>query len=160
MKKRIAAALAALILASLCIVVSLLLIMRKKETIRSFVKGHPSFFSRKNLIFLSLVAIVCILLLGSLFFFPKSSNTVAVVRYKGEIVKTLPLAENTDYLFRCTEGENLIRVEDGRVYVASASCKGQDCVHTDPLSKSRQLSIIACLPHSLTITLEQGEEYE
>lgn len=51
--------------------------------------------------------------------------------------------------------DNLIIIEDGSVFVKAASCKGNDCVNTGPISKEGQ--IIACLPHKLLITIS-GED--
>ena len=48
--------------------------------------------------------------------------------------------------------DNLIIIENGKVSVTHASCKGNDCVQTGKISKEGQ--IIACLPHKLLITIE------
>ena len=53
---------------------------------------------------------------------------------------------------------NIIIIEDGSVSVSDADCKGKDCVKTG--SKSRQGSVIACLPHRLLITIASEEEPE
>lgn len=52
--------------------------------------------------------------------------------------------------------DNLIIIEDGSVYVKSASCRGNDCVDTGPISREGQ--VIACLPHKLLITISGKED--
>ncbi|MBP3321678.1 MAG: FAD:protein FMN transferase [Clostridia bacterium] len=133
-----------------------LLIIKNKARFMPFVKKHPDFFSKRNLLFLGIVLLLCILLplLPSLFG-SKGKSGEAVIRYRGQTVKTLPLKEDCEYLFSCPEGENMIVVEGGKVFVSSADCQGGDCVKSPPLDESDGLSVIACLPHNMTVTVKR-----
>lgn len=136
-----------------------LLIVKNKARFMPFIKKHPDFFSKRNLLFSGIVLLLCILLplLPSLFI-GKGKSEKAVIRYRGQTVKTLSLKEDCTYLFSCPEGENTIVVEGGRVYVASADCQGEDCVKSPPLDESDGISVIACLPHKMTVTVEREDE--
>ena len=51
---------------------------------------------------------------------------------------------------------NLIVIENGKVRVAEASCRGGDCVRMGSISREGEL--IACLPHKLLISITGGGE--
>lgn len=51
-------------------------------------------------------------------------------------------------------GENVIRVEEGRIGVVSADCPDQVCVRQGYIENS--VVPIACLPHKLLIEIEGG----
>lgn len=53
-------------------------------------------------------------------------------------------------------GYNFIIIKNGGVSVSDADCKGHDCVKTGV--KTRQGSVIACLPHKLMITVVGADE--
>lgn len=149
----------ALILLSLLGLLCLLLILHKKKAaLAAFIHRHPFFFSKRNLIFLFLVPTVCLLLLLVPKLIKDGDTVHAVVRHQGQVVKTLPLTEDGSYTFSCPEGENLIVVKDGRVFVSSADCPGKECVMSAPLDKDDSLGVIACLPHGLTVTIEKEEK--
>ena len=144
-----------LILGLLCL---LLILHKKKAVLAAFMRRHPLFFSKRNLIFLSLVPTVCLLLLLVPRLIKDDDTVHAVVRHQGQVVKTLPLTEDGSYTFSCPEGKNLIVVENGRVFVSSADCPGKECVMSAPLDKDDSLGVIACLPHGLTVTIEKEEK--
>ena len=47
-------------------------------------------------------------------------------------------------------------IEDGKVRVSEADCLGGDCTRFAPAASSG--SVILCLPHHLSVTVEGGEE--
>ena len=80
----------------------------------------------------------------------------AVVSYRGETVARLPLDVDTEYVFECAEGVNRIVVRDGAVFVTSADCKNQVCVHHGTLEPAdADVDFISCAPHRLLIGLER-----
>lgn len=55
---------------------------------------------------------------------------------------------------------NKVVIKDGKVWMESASCKNQICVHTGKISRVGQS--IVCLPNRVSVTIEGkgGEEYD
>lgn len=85
----------------------------------------------------------------------KAPGTVANVYQDGTCIRSVDLAQVTEpYEFTVSGewGENVIRVEPGRICVQSADCPDRICVDAGWLSDSAQP--IVCLPHKLVIRLE------
>ena len=55
-----------------------------------------------------------------------------------------------------SEGYNVIRIQDGSVYVSEADCQNQICVKSAPISTNSQ--VISCLPHGLIIRVVGTDE--
>jgi len=86
---------------------------------------------------------------------PADGALRAVVESGGEVVAVLPLAEDAEWLAGDrTGGYNLVRVEDGAVFVAEADCPDLVCVRTGRIDAPDEL--IACLPHRLIVYVERG----
>ena len=79
-------------------------------------------------------------------------NTV-VAKVGGRIVFQKPLVMDGRYEIPLQEGEiNIIRVEQGAVWMEEANCRDGLCIHQGKM-RNRAKSIV-CLPHNLVITLE------
>ena len=50
---------------------------------------------------------------------------------------------------------NVIRIENGAVYMEEANCRDQLCVHQGKI-RNRAKNIV-CLPHNLVVSLETGQ---
>jgi hypothetical protein len=92
-----------------------------------------------------------------LFRVPLSENaTYGVV--DGQAVKfdnpDITLADMGDEAEESKHHINIIRVEDGSVFVRESNCQNQICVNTGKLSADNYDFPIACLPHDLVITIE------
>lgn len=113
----------------------------------------PSWKFNKRDAALCAAVVLCALLLGwRLWLAPPIGDTV-VVSHDGVVIARLPL--NTDAVY-VVEGayENVVRVEDGKAFIESATCPGQDCVHQGAISKTG--SSIVCLPNRVSIRIEGG----
>ena len=148
--------------AAFAVVVVLLLIRRKKEKGESEETEQTKErarafegFRRRDALLLSFLC-VCALLLPLLLLIPKGENARAVVRINGTVVCTLDLDKNAEYLAQSSAGSNLIVVKDGKAYVADADCPGKDCVRCGAIDDRSGFALIACLPHRLTVTIEEG----
>ncbi len=95
---------------------------------------------------------LCLLALLFLLLPASEDGTRAVVRVRGEIVRTLPLDRDARAEIVTAWGTNVVVVEDGRVFVEAADCPSQTCVRTAPVSLVGQR--IVCAPHFLTVTVE------
>lgn len=85
---------------------------------------------------------------------------VVRVRYGDELVFEAPLSANTTYLFARDGFTNTVVLQGGSVCVQSANCPDHNCILQGPVSPdnlaTRPLqNQIVCLPHRLTVSLEQ-----
>ncbi len=90
-------------------------------------------------------------IMGRLF---KKPGAKAVVEVNGERRAELELSEDTELK---VEGEggayNIVKVENGYVYVSGANCDDLVCVRTGKINGSGR--VIACLPHGLIVYVEE-----
>ncbi len=119
---------------------------------------------------------VCILLIAAFTIAAFSAEkrpgkTFEVISF-GKTIATLPLEEDAEYLYTVHGGEgslvrvmldeyygafengNLIRVADGKVYVAEADCPDHTCMLMGRIDSGE----ILCMPHGLTIKVTGGLE--
>ena len=83
-----------------------------------------------------------------------SGSLAALVRQDGQVVRTIALTGLSEPITFTLDGAytNTIRAENGRICVESATCPGQDCVHTGWLTRAGQSAV--CLENRVSITLE------
>lgn len=74
-----------------------------------------------------------------------------VVEADGSIVYAVPLSDDQTIPVQTEYGENIVRIENGKVFVESADCPRQICVHTAPIRDIGQT--IVCLPHRVVISV-------
>lgn len=114
---------------------------------------------KRNLI--AFATLILLIAIGGLLFqryrASKEPAVYAVIQYRGEVYEKLDLSKDTEL---CIEddivGYNVIRIEDGAVYVSEADCPDQICVQSGALSETG--GVIACLPHDLLIYIESEED--
>lgn len=107
------------------------------------------------------IAIFSAVILVSLFLLFLKSNSdkgskIALISQDGRVIQKIDLTKiNEPYEFTVSSkdgGENTIRAEHGKIAVVSADCPDRICVKRGYISSS--LLPIVCLPHKLTITIE------
>ena len=83
-----------------------------------------------------------------------SGSLTALVRQDGQVVRTIAVTGLSEPITFTLDGAytNTIRAENGRICVESATCPGQDCVHTGWLTRAGQSAV--CLENRVSITLE------
>ena len=59
-------------------------------------------------------------------------------------------------VFHVAINQAALLVEDGKVWVEAATCKGQDCVRMGVIEREGQG--IACLPHRLVISIKGADQ--
>ena len=97
------------------------------------------------------VVLLASCLLAFAFLLPHSAETPTVEIYQnGALLYTLPLDADTR-LSVDGDYQNTVVIENGRVYVESATCPGADCVHTGAIDRTGQS--LVCLPNRLEIRL-------
>ena len=81
-----------------------------------------------------------------------------VVTVGGEEVLRRPLAVSDTYEIRQENGDvNIIRVENGAVYMLEANCRDGLCIRQGKMKNAAKT--IVCLPHELAVQLE-GEPFD
>lgn len=115
---------------------------------------------KKRLVYLGLFALVLVLALICFYFYgvKKEQGVRALIYKDGELLKTVSLENVSEaYEFEIKDGDsfNLIRVEEGRIRVVSASCPDKVCVNSGYISDG--VIPIVCLPNKLVIEIEGAE---
>ncbi|MBQ3281206.1 MAG: NusG domain II-containing protein [Eubacterium sp.] len=90
----------------------------------------------------------------------RGSGTDVKVTVDGKLYGTYDLSEDQTVEIARSGHTNVIRIEGGKVFMESASCRNQVCVHTGRISHSGQS--IVCLPNRVSVTIEgkEGNEYD
>lgn len=108
---------------------------------------------RKNLIWAAVFAAVIAACLIFIFLTGgKSGENSAEIYEDGKLVKTIAdLDPEKEYSFeiKTENGTNTLSVGGGSIWVSSADCSNQTCVHAGKISLAGQTVI--CAPHKLVI---------
>ncbi|MBD5129417.1 MAG: NusG domain II-containing protein [Ruminococcaceae bacterium] len=81
-------------------------------------------------------------------------NPAAEIYLNGELLKTVSLSEECEFIVDCGNGHNTVTVRDGAVSVTEADCPDKVCVRTGAISGGAVP--IVCLPHRLEIRVVTG----
>lgn len=87
----------------------------------------------------------------------KTASYVSVT-VDGELIGTYDLNVEQEVLIESADdGENILRISDGRARMILANCPNQDCVKHKEISQSNES--IVCLPHKVVVTVlsDNGE---
>ncbi len=88
----------------------------------------------------------------------KKEGAKAKIYSDGELIETIDLenvSEGYEFTVYCEDGENVIRAEQGRICVVSASCPDKVCINQGWISDG--VMPIVCLPNKLVIEIEGAE---
>ena len=96
------------------------------------------------------------LLSYALYMLLRDTGDVVTVTVNGEVYAEYSLSEARTVTLPSYDGagENLLVIENGAAYVASADCPDGICVAHAPISLVGDA--IVCLPHRVVITVEEG----
>lgn len=117
-------------------------------------------FGKKDIIFLVIVAVLCICALLGYRFFLNDSGSFAEVMVDGNIYGVYPLGKDKTVEIRDKNGKttNILRIEDGQADMIEADCPDKICVEHIPVNKNRQT--IVCLPNKVVVTIKGNDEVE
>lgn len=87
----------------------------------------------------------------------KKGNKVTVY-VDDEIVAVYDISKNDEYTITTEYGTNTIKINNGKVSVAEASCSNQVCVNHAPVNKSNEA--IICLPNHLVVRIDNDKKSE
>ena len=93
------------------------------------------------------------------FLWHDSGDTVKI-SLNGKEFGTYSLAEDKEVTVEKDGHVNKVMIKGGKVWMESASCKNQICVHTGKISNAGQS--IVCLPNRVSVTIEGkgGQDYD
>lgn len=108
---------------------------------------------KKGDIILIIIAVLA-LTAAVLFVFLRSKSGYCAVYDDGKLLARYPMNKDDEIVIRTGDGHyNILVIEDGEAYVSEADCPNQICVNARPVSKTGDS--ILCLPHKISIILEQ-----
>ncbi len=110
---------------------------------------------RSILLILVILFFICVGML--LYMSVQEPGNIVVIVQNGEIIKTFDLSKEPNCTFTIESddgGQNTICVENGTIYMLSADCPDQTCVHMGILHS--EATPIVCLPHKLLIRFGEG----
>lgn len=106
---------------------------------------------RKADIVLFLILLLLGIALAAASLLGRSRGAEAVIRVNGEIYGSYPLSVSRTITIRRGSHRNVVRIRNGKVFMASASCHNQICVHHKPISETNQS--IVCLPNRVSVEI-------
>lgn len=111
--------------------------------------------SKKEIIFISIFLLFGIAIL--IWTYGAKQETCMVrVQVDGEEIENFSLSKSCTYKIKSTQGINLLRIEDGSVWLEEADCPDQICVNTGKIKYVGQ-SII-CLPHKVVVEIKEANK--
>ena len=81
-----------------------------------------------------------------------SFGTTAKIYINNELVDELSLTFNDLKVFETQKGYNIVKIENGSVYVYEANCKNQVCVKKGKIQRKGET--IACTPHKFLVEVK------
>ncbi len=107
-----------------------------------------------------LILIFCLIMIALLSYVflrskKNSGQRVQIIHHR-QILFDLPLAKDTVKLIQDDDQYNRIVIKDGQVWIDSANCHNQICVHHAKIEYSGQS--IVCLPHQLIVQISGESE--
>lgn len=104
--------------------------------------------NRADIILLLIILAAAIVAIAALKLLRKPGYKVEL-RIEGEVIKELPLDEDTSYLCETDKGTNRVVIKNGEAYVTDADCPDKICEDYKPISNVGEA--IICLPHKLVV---------
>ncbi|MFQ7473439.1 MAG: NusG domain II-containing protein [Anaerovoracaceae bacterium] len=111
---------------------------------------------KKADIILAVFLIAAGLAMSYIISFGKTAGDELKVTANGKIFGYYPLAENREIEIKQNEHINKITIKDGKVSMSFSDCRGQDCIHQHPISKTGET--IVCLPNKVILEITGNED--
>ncbi len=92
----------------------------------------------------------------------KTDDLRVILTLDGQEIANLPFGEaHTVRILQPDGAENTLRITGESVYMESANCEGQDCVHMEKITRDNletrvMFGMIICLPHRLSAEVRQN----
>ena len=105
----------------------------------------------KIIISIGVILIICVALNVYIFNY-KLDNVTADVYRNGELIKSLDLSDDCEFVITGDYGENTVTVRHGQICISHADCRDQICVNQGWISNG--VVPIVCLPNKIVIEIE------
>ena len=104
-----------------------------------------------------LCALIIIGIFASFFFGGAGdSGKYAEVTVGSEYYGTYDLSKDREVLIDSHDQKNLLRIEDGEIFMVEADCPNQDCIAQGAVSHAKQN--IVCLPNKVFVSISGADE--
>jgi hypothetical protein len=128
--------------------------MNRIEKINEIKK--QKYFVKKDILVFFILAVFLTLLTAGIFMIYNKTGNKACIYSDGELIKTMPLNNDDEFLYEYEGHYNKIIIENGYVFIEDADCNDKICIAEGKINKIGD-SII-CLPHKLVIIIKgEGE---
>lgn len=117
----------------------------------SLSKRNFTFVKKSDLLLLVGLLVFSLALFLLLPFFAGGVGNSVDITVDGKHYRSLPLAEDCEFLVHGTAGDNHICICEGSVSVTAADCPDLICVHHTPISNAGER--IVCLPNRVVISI-------
>ncbi len=116
-------------------------------------KNKP--FSKWDILIIGLIVVA--LVSSIVLIVTREHGEFVEIYYKGELLEKHSLAQNKTIEIE-KKGYNQITIVDKKVFMASASCKNQICVHSGSINKVGQR--IVCAPNAIVVVITGKEKLD
>ena len=106
----------------------------------------------------TLLGIAVILFLAMFFIKQNTVNGEAVVLIEGEEYGRYPLSKDTVIEIPGLLGNNVLTIQDGEAFMASAVCPDKICMEFGKIHYNTEM--IVCRPGSIVVIIENGDRSE
>lgn len=110
--------------------------------------------SKKEVIILVLILLICIGILIFKNFSGHSSGNIALIKLNGEVVQSIDLKNSNDKIFEVSKIEGVtFEIQNCKIRFLENDCKNQVCVNTGYISQVGDVAV--CLPKKISIEIVQ-----
>ena len=110
--------------------------------------------NNKNFLFVIGIILISALLFSVNFFISHNGDTVYIY-YDSQLFETAPLNENREINVNDT---NVVVIENGSVYMKSATCPDKLCINQGKISDSSRN--IVCLPNKVVVKVDKASDID
>ena len=132
----------------------------KAASVALFIKGEKMEKKKiRNDIILAAIIVAAAAIALALFFFTRSAGGYAVVLIDGVETARYSLSEDTEVTITTGDndvGYNVLKIENGKASVTSASCPDGICVNHKAVEYNGET--IVCLPNKVVIRIDSAHE--
>ncbi len=112
---------------------------------------------RNDLVLLAIILLISGICWFGIQYFAKPGSWV-VIQKDGTEIARLPVNGECEYTVADEDGTNIVRIENGSVWMEIADCPDRLCVKQGRITKS--VDRIVCLPHRVVVFIEGSGESE
>lgn len=85
---------------------------------------------------------------------PSNNGQIVEIYENGVLSYSIPLYENQEIVLD-KHGHNVVKIENGKVFMLESDCPGKDCLHAKSLTAEG--GIIVCLPNKVVVKIAMQE---